>query len=347
MHIRDVAKKAKVSVATVSRTLNNVGSVDARLAKRVRNAAKELGYFPNRQARALVSGKSRVFGLVVSEITNPFFPEIVQTFETLAVENGYEILLTSTVYDPQRMETAVRRMIEARVDGVAILTFGMEDALLQHLRVRELPLVFVDVGPRAPRISNIRVDYLHGIQQAVRHLAALRHEKIGFVCGPAGLRSARARQEAFEQSMAEVGLPVRPEYIVQGEHKLEGGKLAFHQLSRLRDRPSALLCSNDMTAIGVIRQAYEQGLSVPDDLSVVGFDDTRLADYIIPPLTTIQMSQKELAQIAFRALLEECRRKAPAPEGTEYALTTHFVLRRSTDFPPGARREPPGNTEPQ
>jgi DNA-binding LacI/PurR family transcriptional regulator len=103
VHIRDVAKKAKVSVATVSRTLNNVGSVDARLAKRVRNAVKELGYFPNRQARALVSGKSRVFGLVVSEITNPFFPEIVQTFETLAVENGYEILLTSTIYDPQRI----------------------------------------------------------------------------------------------------------------------------------------------------------------------------------------------------------------------------------------------------
>jgi len=336
VHIRDVAKKARVSVATVSRTLNNVGSVDARLAKRVRNAVKELGYFPNRQARALVSGKSRVFGLVVSEITNPFFPEIVQTFETLAVENGYEILLTSTVYDPQRMEIAVRRMIEARVDGVAVLTFGMEDALLQHLRVRELPLVFVDVGPRAPRVTNIRVDYLHGIQQAIRHLAALGHERIGFICGPTELRSARARLEAFEQSMAGVNLKVRPEYIVQGGHKLEGGKLAYCQLSRLHDRPTALLCSNDMTAIGVIRQAYEQGLSVPDDLSVVGFDDTRLADYIVPPLTTIQMSQKDLAQIAFRALLEECRRKVPAPEGTEYVLTTHFVLRRSTDFPPKA-----------
>ena len=169
--------------------------------------------------------------------------------------------------------------------------------------------VFVDVGPRAPWVTNIRVDYLHGIQQAIRHLAALRHESIGFICGPTELPSARARLEAFEQSMAGVGLPVRPEYIVQGEHKLEGEKLAFSQLSRLHDRPTALLCSNDMTAIGVIRQAYEQGLSVPVDLSVVGFDDTRLADYIVPPLTTIQMSQKDLAQIAFLALLQECRRQ--------------------------------------
>jgi LacI family transcriptional regulator len=336
--IRDVAKKAKVSIATVSRTLNNVSTVDAHLAKRVRNAVRELGYFPNRQARALGSGKSRVFGLVVSEITNPFFPEIVQTFETLAVENGYEILLTSTVHEPKRMELAVRRMIESRVDGVAILTFGMEEALLQHLRFREVPLVFVDVGPRAPRISNIRVDYLHGIRQAVQHLAALRHEKIGFISGPTKLRSACARREAFEQSMLEIGLQIKPEYIVQGDHKLEGGRLALQQLSKLRECPTALLCSNDMTAIGVIRQAYEQTISVPDELSVVGFDDTRLADYIVPPLTTIQMSQKDLAQIAFQALLEESSRKVPASEGTEYLLTTQFVLRRSTDFPPDERK---------
>src|SRR5437879_4077431 len=146
--IRDVARRARVSTATVSRTVNQISTVDAQLAKRVWKAIEELGYYPNRQARALVSGKSRIFGLIVSEITNPFFPEIVQTFETLAVEQNYEILLTSTIHDPKRMELAVRRMIERRVDGVAILTFGMEDDLLGHLRFRNLPLVFVDVGPR-------------------------------------------------------------------------------------------------------------------------------------------------------------------------------------------------------
>jgi LacI family transcriptional regulator len=333
--IRDVARRAKVSTATVSRTVNQVGTVDALLAKRVWKAIEELGYYPNRQARALVSGRSRVFGLIVSEITNPFFPEIVQTFETLAVGKNYDILLTSTIHDPRRMELAVRRMIEGRVDGVAILTFGMEDVLLDHLRFRNLPLVFIDVGPKAPRVSNIRVDYSHGIRQAVQHLAAMRHERIGFISGPLQLRSAIARQEAFVESMREIGLPVRPEFIVQGDHRLEGGKLALQQLHQLADQPTALLCSNDMTAIGVMRQAFDLGISVPQQLSVVGFDDTRLADYMIPPLTTVQMSQKELATLAFSALFEEVKRETPNPNGTEYHLKTQLILRNSTAFPPG------------
>jgi LacI family transcriptional regulator len=331
--IRDVARRARVSTATVSRTVNQISTVDAQLAKRVWKAIEELGYYPNRQARALVSGKSRIFGLIVSEITNPFFPEIVQTFETLAVEQNYEILLTSTIHDPKRMELAVRRMIERRVDGVAILTFGMEDELLEHLRFRNLPLVFIDVGPKAPRVSNIRVDYGHGIRQAVQHLAALRHERIGFVSGPLKLRSAVARKDAFEQSMREIGLPVWPEFTVEGDHGLEGGKRALQKLSKLPERPSALLCSNDMTAIGVMRQAFELGIQVPQKLSVVGFDDTRLAEFMIPPLTTVQMSQTELARLAFDALLKEVKRETPAPEGTEYVLKTHLVLRSSTAFP--------------
>ena len=344
MDIRDIARRAKVSTATVSRTVNQVATVDAQLAKRVWKAIEEMGYYPNRQARALVSGKSRVFGLIVSEITNPFFPEIVQTFETLAVDQNYEILLTSTIHDPKRMELAVRRMIEGRVDGVAILTFGMEDSLLQHLRFRNLPLVFVDVGPKAPRVSNIRVDYAHGIRQAVQHLAAMKHEKIGFVTGPLNLRSAVVRKDSFEQSMREIGLHTKPEFIVEGDHRLEGGKLALQKLSMLREQPTALLCSNDMTAIGVMRQAFELGIAVPRELSVIGFDDTRLADFMIPPLTTVQMSQTELATLAFNALLKEVKREIPAPGGTEYILKTQLVLRSSTTFPKSHNKAKPRST---
>jgi len=330
--IRDVARRAKVSTATVSRTINQVATVDAQLAKRVWKAINELGYYPNRSARALVSGRSRVFGLIVSEITNPFFPEIVQTFETLAVEQHYEILLTSTIHDPKRMELAVRRMIESRVDGVAILTFGMEDYLLDHLRFRNLPLVFVDIGPKAPRVSNIRVDYADGIRQAVQHLAALRHERIGFITGPLQLRSAVARRDAFEASMREIGLLARPEYVVEGNHRLDGGREALPTLSRLSKPPTALICSNDMTAIGVMRAAFELGIRIPEDLSVIGFDDIRMAEFLIPPLTTIQMSQSELAKLAFEALLKEVKRETPPPEGSEYVLKTRLVLRSSTAF---------------
>ena len=133
MDIREIAKRAKVSTATASRAINRVPSVDPQLARRVWKVVDELGYYPNSQARSLVSGKSRIFGLIVSEITNPFTPEVVQAFEDIAVQHQYEILVTSTVHDPKRMEMAVRRMIERRVDGVAILTFGMEESLFADL----------------------------------------------------------------------------------------------------------------------------------------------------------------------------------------------------------------------
>jgi LacI family transcriptional regulator len=332
MDIREIARRAKVSTATVSRAINRVPTVDPQLAKRVWKVVDELGYYPNTQARALVLGRSRIFGLIVSEITNPFFPEIVQTFENLAVENNYEILLTSTVHDPKRMESSVRRMIERRVDGVAILTFGMEDALIEHLRYRKVPLVFVDVGPDVPGVANIRINYLSGIRQAVQHLAALRHTRIAFIAGPQHLKSAMARRDGFKASMSEIGLAT--DLIVVGDHKLEGGMKAFGELYALDQPPTAVMCSNDMTAIGVMREAYEREVKIPDELSVVGFDDIHLTEFTIPPLTTVQMSQHELAKIAFRALLNEVDEPG-TQQHHKYELITNLVLRRSTALAPG------------
>lgn len=336
MDIREVAKRARVSTATVSRTINRVPTVDPQLAKRVWKVVDELGYFPNTQARALVSGKSRIFGLIISEITNPFFPEIVQVFERIAVQNQYEILLTSTGHDPKRVEDAVRRMIERRVDGVAVMTFGMEERLLEDLKMRKVPLVFADVGIARPRVSNIRIDYLHGIRQAVQHLAALRHLRIAFISGPLPLRSAEGRQQAFVRSMNEIGLEVDPELIVEGNHTIEGGIAAFGKLLKVSRRPTAVVCSNDMTALGVMRKSYEDGISIPRELSVIGFDDIHLAQFVLPALTTVQMSQAELARLAFQALLAETQQEKPSTTGTEYVLTTHLVLRESTHLAEGA-----------
>lgn len=334
MDIREIAKRAKVSTATVSRTINRVPTVDPQLAKRVWKVVEELGYYPNTQARALVSGRTRIFGLIVSDMTNPFFPEIVQSFEDIAVEHGYEILLTSTVHDPKRMEGAVRRMIERRVEGVAILTFGMEESLLEGLRFRKVPLVFIDVGPPLPHVCNIRIDYQRGIRQAVQHLAALRHERIAFIAGPLHLPSAVTRKAAFESSLREIGMRVEPDLILEGDHTMEGGMRAYDELTKSSTQPTAVMCSNDMTAIGVIREAYERGVSVPQELSVIGFDDIRLSRFFIPPLTTIQMSQVEIARLAFKALVTEAERATPSVKGTEYVLNTDLVLRKSTALAP-------------
>lgn len=336
MNIREIAKRAKVSTATVSRTINGISTVDPRLAKRVWKVIEESGYRPNIQARALVSGRSHILGLVVSEITNPFFPEIVEGFENLAVKHGYEIMLVSTVHDPTRMDLSVRRMTERRVDGVAVMTFGMEDLLLDDRELSNVPLVFVDVGPKRPRVSNIRINYLHGIRQAVQHLAALRHQQIAFISGPQELKSAKSRRNAFEKAMSEIGLNVIPDLIVEGDHTVEGGVAAMKALLSLPVPPTAVMCSNDMTALGVMRTCYEEGLNIPRDLSVVGFDDIRLAQFVSPPLTTVRMSQSELARLAFHSLLTEIERETPAEHGTECVLETSLVLRDSTALAPAS-----------
>lgn len=334
MNIREIAKRARVSTATVSRTINRVPTVKPLLARRVWKAVDELGYFPSTQARALVSGRSRMFGLIVSEITNPFFPEIVHVFEETALQHNYEILLTSTVHDTERMKIAVRRMLEHRVEGVAVMTFGMEESLLDDLKLRKVPLVFVDVGPPRPHVSNIRIEYLLGIRQAVQHLAALRHERIAFITGPLELKSALARRDAFLQAMNEIGMPVDNGFMVEGNHTLEGGESAFGRLLALPSPPTAVLCSNDMTALGVMRKSYAEGIVIPRDCSVIGFDNVRITQYTLPPLTTIEMSQAELARIAFKALLEDVQREVPNSKGTEYVLKTSLVLRESTALNP-------------
>jgi DNA-binding LacI/PurR family transcriptional regulator len=344
MDIRTVAQLANVSIATVSRTINRVSTVNPKMAKRVWEAIEKLDYFPNTQARALVSGRSRLLGLIVSEITNPFFPELIQGFEDIAVEHGYEILISSTNYDPRRMSLCIRRMLERRAEGVAVMTFGVEEPLLEQLAGRKVPLVFVDVGPESPGISLLRVDYHHGIRQGVQHLAVLGHRDIAFISGPRRLHSAQSRQAAFAASLEECGIVSNPAWLVEGDHTMEGGVEAMDRLLRARKMPTAVMCSNDMTAIGVLHKLYRAGLRVPDDLSVIGFDDIHIAQVTIPPLTTIQMSCFELAQAAVTAL------RAHVEEGGEpkrsYKIGTRLVVRGSTGFPKGTMREPgkPGKT---
>ena len=184
-------------------------------------------------------------------------------------------------------------------------------------------------GHDAPRMGNIRIDYQHGIRQAVQHLAALQHTRIAFIAGPAHLKSALARRNAFQKAMLEIGLP--SDLIMDGDHTLEGGMRGLtHLMTSQHKRPTALLCSNDMTAIGVLREAYDREIKVPGDLSVIGFDDIRLAQFTTPPLTTVQLSQTDLATLAFRALLNETEQEAQTQHGKEYNLITSLMLRSST-----------------
>jgi DNA-binding LacI/PurR family transcriptional regulator len=314
--------------------VNQHPRVDAAMAGRVREAIAALGYVPNRVARSLVSGRSRVFGVLISEITNPFFPELIQGFEDAAVEAGYEALIGSTNNDLKRMEACVDRMIERNVEGVAVMTFGMEGPLLERLAERGIPMVFIDRAPATGRSLAIRIDYARGIAQAVAHLAELGHERIAFVSGPPEVHSAVARRKAFQAAMKKAKLATPAALLVIGDHTLDRGTAAAERLLRLASPPTAILCSNDLSAIGAMHAIAAAGLRVPQDVSVVGFDDVRVSEFLIPPLTTVRMSRTEIAHAAVQML---CQLVAgTAPEAMP-VITTSLVGRQSTAAPAASR----------
>jgi DNA-binding LacI/PurR family transcriptional regulator len=328
MNIKQVAKKARVSTATVSRIINGSSAVRPKTAQRVQRAIRALNYYPNTHARTLVSGRSRILGLIISDISNPFFPELVKGFEDVALQNNYEVILTNTNYDATRMASCVQRMLERKAEGVAIMTSEMNSQLISELARRGIPIVFLDVGTVRNRISNICVDYSQGIHEAVDHLCALGHRRIGFISGPMALKSARTRRSSFLECLKQYDLAKEDALIVEGNHKIDGGELAMYRLLQLKRAPTAVLTSNDLTAFGALRAIHNARLRVPDDVSIVGFDDIELSQFAQPPLTTIRLPRTELGRIAFEALFRILR--GESQKGAEYRIESHLVVRSST-----------------
>jgi DNA-binding LacI/PurR family transcriptional regulator len=331
LNIGEIARRANVSTATVSRTLNQSGAVKPETARKVWRAAAALNYYPNSHARALVSGRSRLLGLIVSDITNPFFPELVHSFEDLATKHAYDLILTSTGYQTARMIGCVRRMLERKVDGVAIMTSEMHLGLIKELARRGVPLVFMDVGRVGPRMSHVLVDYAHGVRQAVDHVAHLGHKRIAFITGPLDLHSARTRRQAFLDGLRAHGIKADPKLIREGTHTAEGGQQAMEALVRAAKPPTAVVCSNDWTAIGALHAIDAAGLRVPADISVVGFDDIPLASYTSPPLTSVRMSAGDVGATAFEALFRLIG--GDRLEGDVYQVPTKLIVRASTAKP--------------
>jgi DNA-binding LacI/PurR family transcriptional regulator len=331
MNIEEIARRANVSTATVSRTLNQSGAVKPETARKVWRAAAQLNYYPNSHARALVSGRSRMLGLIVSDITNPFFPELIRSFEAFATQHQYDLILTSTDYQTSRMTGCLRRMLERKVDGVAIMTSEMDAGLIKELSRRGVPLVFMDVGQVGPRMSHVLIDYEHGVRQTVDHVAGLGHKRIAFISGPLDLHSARTRRQAFLEGMRSHGLNPDQRLVPEGTHTAEGGQHAMEGLLRLAKRPTAVVCSNDWTAIGALHAIDAAGLRVPDDLSLVGFDDIPLVSYTTPPLTSVRMSAGDVGATAFDALFRLIG--GERLEGDVYQVPTKLIVRASTARP--------------
>src|SRR5579863_1602204 len=324
--MKHVAERAGVSVTTVSHVVNKTRPVAPETRDRVLAAIQDLNFYKNLHAQRLSRGQSNFFGLIVSDIANPFFPDIIKSFETTALERGCELLLANTNYDPDRTEAAVRKMIENGVRAVAVLTSELGKALAGELAAHQVAVVFLDLGRVGRLVSNIRVDYSAGIFEAIAHLRDLGHEKIVFISGPQALGSAVTRREAFVKALEHWGLPSHR--TIEGNHKVDGGIRAVRTLLDQPHFPTAILASNDLTAIGALAALDAAGIRVPEQVSVVGFDDIDFARLSHPPLTTVRLSREFLGRQAFEALDHMLRSKRR--RGKEYVVKTHLVVRNST-----------------
>ena len=311
--------------------INGTAFVAPDTAERVRDAIEALNFYPDVNARTLGSGRSGMYGLIISDITNPYFPELVKAFEDIAVEHNQEVLIANTNYDPKRMETCVARMLQRKVDGVAIMTSEMGDHLVRSLSRRQIPMVFMDTPVEGPGTSVVRVDYQAGVQAAMDHLFELGHTDIAFISGPLSLASAQVRAQAFRQALEEHGMAGNPAWIQEGDHRVEGGHHAMQRILRSgKPAPTAVLTSNDLTAIGAMGAIHEAGLRIPEDISVVGFDGIELSAYTQPALTTLVVSRVELASEAFRSLLRAKPESAKKNTAQEHVITPHLLVRQST-----------------
>jgi LacI family transcriptional regulator len=218
------------------------------------------------------------------------------------------------------------------VDGVAVMTFGVDEMMFDGFNADGIPMVFIDAAPARPFSSSLPVDYRGGIHEAVQHLAVLGHRQMGFISGPLRLRSSQARKTAFLECLREIGVEAEPGWLIEGDHTLAGGRDAMERILAQTNWPTAIVCSNDMTAIGVQHALFEASLNVPADFSLIGFDDIHLAEYTIPPLTTVRMSCRDIAIKAVAALLAHLDGLAPGKDA-DSSIHTHLIVRRTTGLP--------------
>lgn len=338
--MRDVAEMAGVSITTVSHIVNETRVVAPHTREKVLRAMRELKFHRNAYGRRLARGHSDSYGLIVSDVEHPFFPELIKSFEDFVAGRDCDVLLCATNHDPKRALKAASRMIENKVLGVAIVTEEMGIELIRELTDASIPVFLAGAEERPRRcLSNALVDYSTGAREAAAHLKALGHRDLACVAEPrAGAPSGNCRQ-AFSEALKAFRFP-RPR-IVEANSDLEGGASAARVLLNASGFPTAIICCNDLVALGAMRVLSEAGLSVPKDVSILGVDDISFASHSIPSLTTVRVPRDRLGRMAVEGLDRIARSKRRS--GTQYVLETKLVVRQST----GVARAPahsPGGT---
>ena len=332
--MREIAKVAGVSSATVSRVINGSDQVTEETAARIRKIIADLKFVPNNSAIHLKIGKSQIYGIIIPDLTNPFFTELVKMFEEVLVENEQELLVANTDFHSTRLQRSLRRMLLRRVDGVAILTSEHEAAALESLVLNRIPVVTTDHYRTERGISDIIIDFPGGLMQMVTHLKKLGHQQVGFIGGTEGLETSRVRRESFMDAIVKQGLTSREGWITTGNYRIDGGSAAMARILSQTELPTAVVTANDLTAIGAMRAAYDKGLRIPEHISIAGCDDIEMSDIVNPPLTTLRISRRDYAHMLFDALRETG--KDLSRPGPSFRLPMSLVVRQSTGAPPAS-----------
>jgi len=326
--MKDVARVAGVSTSTVSHVINNNRFVSEAIREKVTAAIDSLNYAPSALARSLKLNQTRTIGMLLTASSNPFYAEVVRGVERSCYERGYSLILCNTDGDAERMNRSMETLLQKRVDGLLLMCTEnhrpSQDAISRY---PSLPIVMMDWAPFGAANDVIQDNALIGGGMATEYLISQGYQRIACITGPLDKTTAVQRLDGYRQAMQQAGLPVLPGYEVSGDFEFASGLPAMEQLLALPQRPEAVFASNDAMAVGVYQALYKEGLRVPDDIAVIGYDDIQLAQYMTPPLTTIHQPKDSLGELAIDALLH--RLKEPEAEPQVLVLTPELVVRGS------------------
>jgi len=326
--MKDVAREAGVSTSTVSHVINNNRFVSEAIRDKVNAAIDRLNYAPSALARSLKLNQTRTIGMLLTASSNPFYSEVVLGVERSCYERGYSLILCNTDGDEERMNRSIETLLQKRVDGLIMMCTEnhcpSQDALNRY---PSLPIVMMDWSPFDGANDIIQDNALIGGKMATEYLIHQGYSRIACITGPLDKTTAQQRLAGFRQAMHEANLEIMPGYEVSGDFEFAGGLSAMQQLLTLPVPPDAVFASNDAMAVGVYQAVYQQGLNIPIDVAVMGYDDIQLAQYMTPPLTTIHQPKDELGELAIDTLLH--RLQEPDTEAQVLSLTPELIMRGS------------------
>ncbi|WP_394156361.1 substrate-binding domain-containing protein [Vibrio campbellii] len=310
--MKDIAKLAGVSTSTVSHVINKTRFVSEEISERVNNAAKELNYYaPSALARSLKVNRTKTIGMLVTTSTNPFFGEVVKGVERSCYHKGYSLILCNTEGDNERMRESINTLLQKRVDGLILMCSSLEGERIDVFeRYPDIPVVVMDWGPMLFTSDKIQDNSLRGGYLAAKYLIDCGHQEIGCITGPLIKHQAQMRYEGYKRAMIEAELEFNANWIVESDFECEGGYQAFKKMVERGPLPSSIFVSNDMMAMGVINAANELGIQIPEQLSIIGYDDIHIAKFMSPSLTTIHQPKYRLGQAAVETLLRKLDEKS-------------------------------------